>query len=729
MAIKIKNKNIENLMLKMTLDEKIGQLFQVMPSFYIKDCCVEATGPFVKLEIDRSKIYEAGSVLNTSGAEETIAVQKEYLAKSRLGIPLLFMSDVVHGYRTLFPIPIAMASSWNEEAAMEAARVSAVEASSAGIHVTFSPMVDLVRDPRWGRVLESAGEDVYLNEVMAKAFVKGYQGDLTKNTQIAACVKHFAAYGASEAGREYNTVDLSERTLREYYLPPFKAALEEGCKMVMTSFNIVNGIPSTGNELLVKQILKTEWGFEGTVISDWGTVEELKVHAVCETGRDAAKMALSAGVDIEMMSANYVKHVKELLTAGELSGEQVDDSVRRVLTLKDDLGLFEDPFRGCSIKREKEVLGCKEHRESARKVARESMVLLKNKDVLPLKKETKVALIGPFANSKDLLGAWSLFGKKEEAVTLADAIRDKTGREPMVRRGCTVEGNTIHYKEVKEAVKDADVIILALGESSDMSGESASRSCIKLPGSQEKLLQYVYKFQKPIITILFNGRPLDLVDLEGRTDALLEAWFPGSEGGNAAADILYGDYYPTGRLPMSFPYTTGQIPVYYNCYNTGRPVRKKEGRNGYGTEFIDIPNQPFYCFGYGLSYTQFEYYDMKLSNTLLYGGEELHASVRIRNIGRLSGTEVVQLYIRDVVGSTVRPLKELKAFQRVVIEPGQEVIVDFTIQEGMLKFHTEKLEFKAEKGSFLAMIGSNSEQVQTIPFQLCDGERGMSDKR
>lgn len=713
----MKNRVVENLMKKMTLDEKIGQLFQVMPYFYIEDCSVEATGPFAKLDIDKSKIYEAGSVLNTNGAEETIAVQKEYLAHSRLGIPLLFMSDVVHGYRTIFPIPLAMASSWNVDVAMEAARISALEASSSGIHVTFSPMVDLVRDPRWGRVLESAGEDVYLNEVMARAFVKGYQGDLGNNTQIAACVKHFAAYGAAEAGREYNTVDVSERTLREYYLPPFKAALEEGCKMVMTSFNIVNGIPSTGNELLVKQILKTEWGFEGTVISDWGTVEELKVHAVCKTGREAAKMALSAGVDIEMMSANYIKYIKDLLTDKELTPEQVDDSARRVLTLKDELGLFEDPYRGCSVEREKVTLGCKENRESARKAARESMVLLKNNNVLPLKKNDRVAVIGPLAQSKDILGAWSLFGKKEEAVTLADAIVEKTGQNLIIKQGCKVEGNTIFYKEVKEAVENSDIIILALGESSDMSGESASRSCIKLPGCQEKLLQYVRKLGKPIVTVLFNGRPLDLVNVEKQTDALLEAWFPGSEGGNAIADILFGDYFPTGRLPMSFPNTVGQIPVYYNCYNTGRPIRKKEGRNGYGSEFIDIPNKPFYCFGYGLSYTQFEYGNLKLSDSAFNKGEKIQVSISVKNTGNMPGIEVVQLYIRDMVGSTVRPLMELKAFKRVEINPGQEVIVDFLINEEMLKFHHADLKFAAEKGDFLAMVGSNSEQVQIVLFQ------------
>lgn len=718
MSINAKNKAVEKLMKQMTLDEKIGQLFQGMPYFYIEDCSVEATGPFVNLDIAHSKVYEAGSVLNPSGAEETLAVQKEYLANSRLGIPLLFMSDVVHGYRTVFPIPLAMASSWNEEIAMEAARVSAAEASSAGIHVTFSPMVDLVRDPRWGRVLESGGEDVYLNEVMARAFVKGYQGDLTKNTQIAACVKHFAAYGAAEAGKEYNTVDLSERSLREYYLPPFKAALDEGCKMVMTSFNIVNGIPSTGNELLVKQILKTEWGFEGTVISDWGAVEELKVHAVCETGRDAAKMALSAGVDIEMMSANYIKYVKELLDAKELTIQQVEDSTRRVLTLKDDLGLFEDPYRGCSLEREKEILGCREHRESARKAARESMVLLKNEDVLPLNRNVRISIIGPFAQSNDILGAWSLFGKKEEAITLAEGIREKTEQDIMVRKGCTVEGDVIQYKEVKEAVEYADIIILALGECSDMSGESASRSCIKLPGCQEKLLQYVRKFNKPIVTILFNGRPLDLVEVDTQTDALLEAWYPGSEGGNAIADILFGDYLPTGRLPMSFPYTAGQIPVYYNYYMTGRPLRKKEGRNGYGSEFIDIPNKPLYCFGYGLSYTKFEYYDMKISKDILNLGEEIKVSVRIRNIGTYSGTEVVQLYIRDIVGSTVRPIKELKGFKRIELEPQQEVVAEFSINETMLKFHNAKLEYTAENGSFYAMIGSSSEELQMLPFQL-----------
>lgn len=709
--------DIKDLIQQMTLEEKIGQLMQLVPNLYSSKG--EITGPLNELGLTEEHLWQVGSLLGVANAEQAIEIQKRYLENSRLSIPLMFMSDVIHGYRTIFPIPIAIGASWDVEAAEEMARISGIETTIGGTHVTFSPMVDLVRDPRWGRVLETTGEDAYLNSLFTKAFVKGYQGNLTGEYDIIACVKHFAGYGAAEAGREYNTVDMSDRTLREYYLPAYKAAVDAGCRMLMTSFNTVHGVPSTGNEYLTKHILREEWGFDGVVISDWGAVGELIAHGVAEDDKEAAQKAIKATVDIEMMSTKYVNNLKQLVEEGTVDEKEIDQSVLRILQLKEDLGLFDNPFRGASIEKEKQVIGCEVHREAARGIARKTMVLLKNEAVLPLRETQKVALIGPHGDTQKLLGAWSCKGKTAEAISLYTALKERIGHDNIrVAKGCELEDTVINQEEIERAIADVDVVILALGEDSNMSGEAASRSSIKLPGVQEELATCVKSLGKPVVTVLFNGRPLDITKLVPQVDAVLEAWYPGSEAGRAVIDVLYGDYNPSAKLTMSFPYAVGQIPVYYNYYNTGRPRPNDEVRGEFYSQFIDIPNKPLYPFGYGLSYTTFEYSDMKLDKTVMTQGETIQVSIRVKNTGSVEGIETVQMYIRDIAGSTVRPIKELKGYERVALQVGEEREIQFTITEGMLKYHTLSGRFEAEKGRFNVLVGTNSEELLQKEFIL-----------
>lgn len=718
-----KNKvNIEKLLQSMTLKEKIAQLLQLSPFFFKDDIKGEITGPMEELGISSTDIWNAGSVIGIGGAKEMKEIQMMYLNKNKNKIPLIFMADIIHGYRTIFPVPLALGCTWNEKLVEKVARVSAIEASAGGVHVTFSPMVDLVRDARWGRVMESTGEDPYLNSVMARAFVRGYQGDdISKKENIAACVKHFAAYGAVEGGREYNTVDISERMLREYYLPAYKAAIDEGCKMVMTSFNIVNSIPSSGNEWLLRGILRDEWGFNGIIISDWCSIKELIQHGVAENDKEAAEKAIRAGVDIDMMTGCYINNLDKLINEGKINIQLIDEAVYRILKLKDELGLFENPYKGADEDKEKRTILCDEHRKIAREVAAASMVLLKNQDILPLDKNIKkLAIIGPYGDEHAILGPWSWQGKFEESVSLKEGIINKIGEERiLIAKGCEIEGDSDEkFKEAINIAKEADAVILALGEHHDMSGEGGSRGFIKLPGRQENLAKEILKLKKPTAVVLFNGRPLEIKELYDNAPAILEAWFPGTEGGNAIADILFGDKNPTARLSMSFPYTVGQIPVYYNNFNTGRPKINEESKERYCSHYIDIPNDPLLPFGFGISYTKFTYSEVKLDKNILYKNSVIKASVKIRNDGERSGEETVQLYIRDLFGSVVRPLKELKGYKKVYLEPGEEKEVVFDISEEMLRFHNHKLEYKSEKGKFLAMIGSNSRDVQILEFEL-----------
>lgn len=714
--------DVKKLLDSMTIKEKIGQLLQLAPFFFMDSIKGEITGPMENLGITSEDIKNAGTVLGVGGAKEALEIQKSYLERNEKKIPLIFMADIVHGYRTIFPIPLAIGATWDEKAAEKVARVSAKEASAAGVHVTFSPMVDLVRDARWGRVMESTGEDPFLNSVFASAFVRGYQGDdISKEGNIAACVKHFAAYGAAEGGRDYNTVDMSERILREYYLPPYKAAVEEGVKMLMTSFNTVNSIPSSGNEWLMRDVLRKEWGFDGVVVSDWGAVKELIPHGVAEDMKEAAEKAIKAGVDIEMMTSCYNQNLEKLLEEGKVSIELIDEAVLRILKLKEELGLFEDPFKGADPEKEKQLLGCEEHRKAAREVASTSMVLLKNEGVLPLSKEVKkVAIIGPYADNHEILGGWSWDGKFEESVSLKEGIINKIGEEKViVLKGCgIVDGTDEEIMAAVEAAKDADVVILALGEHTDMSGEGGSRAFIKLPGRQEELADKIFALQKKTAVVLFNGRPLEIKDLYEKAPAILEAWFPGTEGGNAAADILFGDKNPSARLAMSFPYTVGQLPIYYNAFNTGRPKPFEGSDERFCTHYLDAPNAPLLPFGFGLSYTTFEYSDFKLDAEVLTEGSSIRASVKVKNTGKTAGEETVQLYIRDLSGSVVRPVKELKGFKKVYLEAGEEKEVIFEVKEEMLRFYNNKLEFKSEKGKFNVMVGPNSRDLEVLGFEL-----------
>ncbi|KUP22185.1 glycoside hydrolase family 3 N-terminal domain-containing protein [Paenibacillus sp. DMB5] len=708
----------------MTLEEKVAQLLQLAAPFYDEPGDEsEITGPMEELGIGSEAVRNAGSVLGVAGAAKMMAVQKAHLENNRLGIPLLFMADIVHGFKTIFPIPLAIGSSWNPELAEKSAEIAAREAAVSGLHVTFAPMVDLTRDPRWGRVMESTGEDPYLNGVFAEAFVKGFQGDdlAGDHSRVAACVKHFAAYGAAEGGRDYNTVDLSERQLREYYLPAYKAAVDAGAEMVMTSFNIVDGIPATGNRKLLRDLLRTEWGFDGVIISDWASIKEMVAHGAAEDDKEAAFKAIRAGVDIDMMTTSYLHHLPQLVDEGLVDEALIDEAVLRILQLKEKLGLFASPMRGADPVLEKEIVFSAEHRQAARELAEKSTVLLKNEGVLPLRPEQRVAVIGPFASSGDILGWWSWTGSKEHAVKLSDAMRSVIGNPDLitVAEGSGIETITAEQKAAAvSAAEEADVIVLALGEASDMSGEGGSRTNIRLPEAQLELIRAMKGLGKPLVTVLFNGRPLDLHGVYDQADAVLEAWFPGSEGGAALAGLLYGRVNPSGRLTMSFPDSAGQIPVYYNHFNTGRPKPEVEDGNRYISKYIDAPNEPLLPFGFGLSYTTFAYEGLTLSSDTMTASQPLEVKVTLTNTGSVTGTETVQLYVGDISGEVVRPVKELKAFRQIELAPGETTEVAFTIGEEQLRYHHSDLSVTSDSGRFNVYVGANSRDVLSAGFVL-----------
>lgn len=719
------------LLAQMTLDEKIAQLLQLAAPFFRGSKHEgQITGPLAGLGISEDTAANAGSVLGASGAKESISIQKAYLEESRLGIPLLFMADIIHGFKTIFPVPVAIGCSWDTVLAEESAAIAALEAAVSGIHVTFAPMVDLVRDPRWGRVMESTGEDPCLNSEFARAFVRGFQGNnLSADPyRVAACVKHFAAYGAAEGGRDYNTVNMSERELRELYLPAYKAALEEGAEMVMTAFNVVDGIPATGNKWLMRDLLRKEWQFNGVLISDWGAVKEQIPHGTAQDEKEAAKKAIEAGVDIEMMTACYPGHLKELIEEGAVKEELVDESVLRILDLKEKLGLFDHPYRGADEEKEREIVFSQEHRERARILAEKSCVLLKNEGILPIKQDQKVAVIGPFADNGDILGPWSWNGSKEDAVTVLDGLKKKL----LPNEVLTAAGSSIEYVsedmliEAEKAAKQADLIVLALGEASEMSGEAGSRASIQLPPAQLELILRMKAMKKPLAAVLFNGRPLDLHGVIEHCDAVLEAWFPGSEGGDAIANLLLGETNPSGKLSMSFPYSAGQIPVYYNSYNTGRPKDAPDAQERYVSQYLDIPNEPLFPFGFGLSYTSFEYKNAALSSAFISQVSSLTVSAEVTNTGEYAGEEVVQLYIRDLSGEIVRPLKELKGFQKIHLNPWETKEVSFTLSEKDLRYYHSDLTYKSDAGKFHAFIGSSSRDLTPLSFELLPMEEEES---
>lgn len=704
------------LVQEMTVAEKVGQLVQTLPSIFSDDEQDVITGPIAELlkedGITDENRWNIGSVIGISNAKQAQKLQESYLRHNRLGIPLLFMADIIHGHRTIFPVPLAMACSWDLDEVERMARTSSIEATASGLHVTFSPMADLSRDPRWGRVMESTGEDVWLNGEMAAAFVRGYQSDdLTRDDTLAACVKHFAAYGAPEGGRDYNTVDVSDRELREFHLPAYKRALEEGAKMVMTSFNVVHGVPATASEYLMRDILRSDWGFEGVLISDWTAIKELIHHGVAETLKDAGELALRAGVDIDMMSGAYTNHLEAMLADG-VDEALLDEAVLRILTLKEELGLFDNPYRGIDQAKETTLHLSDGHRDQARRLAEKSAVLLKNDGVLPLQKQ-RVALIGPFVDSNDVLGPWAGYGKREEAVTLRQAF-DRAEIPYVFAEGSTVE-KEIDWTEACRIAEQSDVVILALGEASWMSGEAGSRTDIRLPKTQREGLKRLKALGKPIVTILFNGRPLDLRDVVEHSGAVLEAWYPGTEAGSALVNLLYGQVSPSGKLTMSFPYNVGQVPIRYDSLRTGRPSDIEHADPRYTSKYLDAPNEPLFPFGYGMTYTTFSYNDFIVKDVT---GGIVEATVVIRNDGATTADEIVQWYIQDNIAKVSRPVKQLKGYEKVTLKAGESVTVTFTVEGDMLHYLQPNGSFDADPGTFTLFVGPNSRDVLAKSFEL-----------
>jgi len=662
-------------------------------------------------------------MLNVTGVDHTRTLQ-ELALQSRLKIPLLFGQDIIHGYRTIFPIPLAEAASWDLEAIEQSARIAAIEASAAGVHWTFAPMVDIARDPRWGRVMEGAGEDPYLGSLIAKARVKGFQGKGLGNTDaVMACAKHFAAYGAAVGGRDYNSVDMSLRQLHETYLPPFKAAADAGAATFMNSFNDLNGIPATGNSYLQRDILKGQWKFKGFVVSDWGSVGEMINHGFSKDNYEAAMQAANAGSDMDMESRSYIGNLARLVKEGKVKMAVIDDAVKRILKKKFELGLFDDPFRFSVKERQQRAWDNEQHLAAEKEMAKKSIVLLKNEgQLLPLGSASSlqgktIALIGPFIKGvRDHLGFWSYDWPDDTAriTTIWDGIRNKLGGSAKMSyaRGCNIN-DTIRsgFTEAITTAATADLIIMTVGEARDMSGEAKSKSNIHLPGVQEELVKAIYATGKPMVVLISAGRPLIFNWTADHVPAILYTWWLGTKAGDAIADVLFGDYNPSGKLPISFPREEGQIPIYYNHYNTGRPATSDRDRF-YRSAYLDLSIHPKYEFGYGLSYTTFQYSSLTLSKKRIKANEKIEVTIKLSNTGRYTGEEVVQLYIRDKVGSVVRPVKELKDFQKIKLNPGESKTIRFTIDKEKLSFFNDKLQWITEPGEFDLMIGSSSEDIR-----------------
>ena len=842
---------LKELLADMTLEEKVNQMSQVVGAFFNKDMDITAMGPMADKGFTPENVALSGSVLGTMGAETLKKIQKDFVEQHPHHIPMLFMLDVINGFKTIFPIPLGQGATFEPELSEKCAAVAAKEAAVSGLHVTFAPMTDLVRDARWGRVMESTGEDPYLNGLFCAGMVRGFQGDdLKEPYKIASCVKHFAGYGAPTAGRDYNTVELSEHTFRDFYLPSYKAGIDAGAAMVMTSFNTVNGVPATGNKKLMRGILRNEMGFDGVLISDWAAIEEIIYHGYCadreeaavrsaEAGVDidmmtgiycenlcrlvregklsehtfrdfylpsykagidagaamvmtsfntvngvpatgnkklmrgilrdemgfdgvlisdwaaieeiiyhgycadreeAAVRSAEAGVDIDMMTGIYCENLCRLVREGKISEDLIDESCMRILELKNKLGLFENAYKDADETKEKEVILCKEHRDLAREAARKSFVLLKNEEkILPLGKEKKIAWVGPYVHSRNLMGSWSFIGDAKDVTNLEEAVKaqaDTTNMSfhagsPMLGSDIRLEGfgeamEQFHTPEEEEtmlleavnAAKEADVVVLAIGEDRLQSGEATSNANIRIPEIQQRLLGRVSKVNENVVVVLFNGRPLDLRDVVSKAKAVLEVWMPGTEGANAIADVVFGAYAPSGKLTMSFPYSVGQVPVHYNEYSTGRPHVPGKDKDRFRSKYLDIPNAPLFPFGYGLGYTSFEISDVTLDKTELGMENEIKASVTVKNTGDTAGTETVQLYIHDVAASVVRPVKELKDFCKVTLQPGEEQKVEFTINEKELRFLTENERVESENGVFEVFIGSDSTTENKAEFVL-----------
>lgn len=706
---------VNDLLTAMTLEEKIGQL-----TLYTTDW--GSTGPTIR-EGYKNDIRSGacGNLFNSHTVAFVRELQKVAVEETRLKIPLLFGFDVIHGYKTIFPIPLGEAASWDLEAIERSARISAAEAAAAGLNWTFAPMADISRDPRWGRVMEGAGEDPWLGSRIAEARVRGFQGKKIGDTDaVLACVKHFAGYGAPIGGRDYNTVDMSERYFRDFYMPPYEAAIKAGAATVMTSFNDYDGVPATGNKYLLTDLLRKEWGFRGFIVTDYTSMNEMVNHGVVATEKEAGELALNAGVDMDMQGAIYQRFLNKSVEEGKVKMADIDEAVRRILRLKFDLGLFENPYKFCDENREKSVLLSRENRAAARDIARKSIVLLKNeKNVLPLNPNQKIALVGPLADNKsELIGNWNGAGNANDCVSVLEGVRARAKGEVLLESGCS-------FLEVKKGgmeaalaiARQSDVIVAVVGEQAMMSGEAAARADITLPAVQEELIMELVKIGKPLVVVLMNGRPLAIPNIAENAGAILETWWLGTEAGNAIADVLFGEYNPSGKLPMSFPRSVGQVPVFYNEKSTGRPF---DPNSKWTSKYIDMPNTPLYPFGYGLSYTTFSYSDPKPDKTVYKLGENLQVTVNVTNTGSRAGEEVVQLYVRDLVGSVTRPVKELKGFQKIMLNPGETKTVKFTLTERDLSFYRRDMTFGTEPGEFEIMTGGNSTEVKKGKVRLTE---------
>ncbi len=729
------SQRVDELMAKMTLKEKIGQMNQYNGFWNV-------TGPSPKTGNAKEKYDHlakglVGSMLNVRGAKEVRAVQEVAVNQSRLGIPLIIGFDLIHGYKTISPIPLAESASWDLQAIRNSALLGAKEASAAGINWTFAPMVDITRDARWGRVMEGAGEDPYLGSVIAAERVKGFQGkDLSSPNSVAACAKHFAAYGFAESGRDYNTVDIGENTLHNIVLPPFKAASEAGVSTFMNAFNELNGIPATADKNLQRDILKGDWGFDGFVVSDWGSLKEMVVHGYARDKNHAGELALNGGSDMDMESYIYLSELELLVKDGRVSMAQIDDAVRRILTVKYELGLFDDPFLYCDTIREKEITGSREIREGVMDMAKKSIVLLKNDEsILPLNKQGQtIALIGPLAADKNSpLGNWRIAAENNSAISVLEGMLKYEGNTILHEQGVKLVNSIPAFhqevdinmtdkcgiKAAKRAANKADVVVMVLGEYGFQSGEGRSRTKLDLPGFQQELLEEVYAVNKNIILVLMNGRPLVLNWADEHLPAIVEAWHLGTESGNAIAEVLYGDYNPSGKLPMSFPRSVGQMPLYYNHKNTGRPGAKgADAGSVFWSHYGDEKNSPLYPFGYGLSYTEFEYSEITLTKRVLKEGTKIEASVTLTNGGKVKGKEVVQMYIRDHFASVTRPVRELKDFELVEIEPGESKLITFELTPETLQFYSVNKKWESEPGTFSLFIGTNSATTRRADFKL-----------
>ncbi|MCG9791017.1 beta-glucosidase BglX [Flavobacterium algicola] len=726
------DRRVDSVLKLMTLDEKIGQLNQYN-GFW------EITGPTPK-EGQAAKKYEdlknglVGSMLNVKGVIDVRALQKIAVEETRLGIPLIFGFDVIHGYKTISPIPLAEAASWDLVEIKKSAAIAAEEAASVGLNWTFAPMVDIARDARWGRVMEGSGEDPYLGSQIAVARIQGFQGeDLTAKNTILACAKHFAGYAFAESGRDYNTVDVGESTLQNIVFPPFKASVDAGVRTFMNSFNELNGIPATGNKYLQRQILKGDWNFDGFVVSDWGSINEMIAHGYAKDNKQAAEIAINAGSDMDMESSAYVAHLAELVKEGKVEESLIDDAARRILKVKFELGLFDNPYLYCDENYEKATVGKKAFHDGVLEMAKKSIVLLKNeKQLLPLKKSgQKVVLIGALANDKTSpLGSWRIAADDETAVSVLEGMKEYKNNQLTYVKGANVtEGRTEFVWETKinttdksgfqeaiKAAKGADVVVMVLGEHGLQSGEGRSRTDLGLPGVQQELLEQVYKVNPNIVLVLNNGRPLAIPWADENIPSIVEAWHLGTQSGNAIAQVLYGDYNPSGKLPMTFPRNVGQVPIYYNYKNTGRPVMN-EPESVFWSHYSDEKNTPLYPFGYGLSYTQFEYSNLELNQKSFSAEGSIEVTVNVKNTGKYTGKEVVQLYIRDIFASVTRPVKELKGFEMIVLQPNETKKVHFTINKKTIEFYTANSIWEAEEGDFKLFVGGSSVKTMDADFQ------------